>query len=58
MKNSEMIGYRYYNKDNNYFTLVKKDNEDEYIILEIIQDFEFCDEELDCFKIMKYLINE
>ena len=58
IKNSEIIGYRYYNKDNNYFTLVKKENEDEYIILEKIQDFEFYDEELNCLKIMKYLINE
>ena len=41
MKNSEIIGYRYYNKDNNYFTLVKKDNEDEYIIFRKNTDFEF-----------------
>ena len=41
IKNSEIIGYRYYNKDNNYFTLVKKDNEDEYIIFRKNTDFEF-----------------
>ncbi len=41
MKKSQIIGYRFYNKDNNYFTLVKNSKEDEYIILEKIKDFEF-----------------
>ena len=58
MKKSQIIGYRFYNKDNNYFTLVKNIKEDEYIILEKIKNFEFYDEELDCLKIMEYLIND
>ena len=56
MKNSEIIGNRYYNKDNNYFTLVKKDNEDEYIIKNT--RFWILWWRIGLFKIMKYLINE
>ena len=58
--NNKCFGYRYYDSNNNYCTLLKSgdENEDNYFFLEKLndKDNEFYDESLDCFQIIFYSI--